>query len=75
MEKTLNENRTKVPVSALSAVDAAIAVVREAVKAELLPPFEFKGRAEPVTVFRLLEIVAQDASTPRRLGVPPSTAV
>src|SRR6187401_48932 len=33
-EKTLNENRTKVPVSAVSAIDAAIAVVREAVKGD-----------------------------------------
>jgi molecular chaperone DnaK len=33
-EKTVNENRTKVPVSAVSAIDAAIAVVREAVKGD-----------------------------------------
>jgi molecular chaperone DnaK len=34
VEKTLNENRTKVPVSTVSAIDAAIAVVREAVKGD-----------------------------------------
>ena len=34
VEKTLNESRTKVPVSTVSAIDAAIAVVREAVKGD-----------------------------------------
>jgi predicted ATPase/class 3 adenylate cyclase len=44
-------------------------LVREAVKAELLPPLDFKGRAKPITVFRLLEVVAQAEPAPRGLDV------
>jgi molecular chaperone DnaK len=34
VEKTLNENRTKIPVSDLSRIEAAIAAVREAIKSD-----------------------------------------
>jgi predicted ATPase/class 3 adenylate cyclase len=45
-------------------------LVRGAVKTELLPPLDLKGRAEPITVFRLLEVVTQDEPAPRRFEAP-----
>jgi class 3 adenylate cyclase/tetratricopeptide (TPR) repeat protein len=44
-------------------------LVREAVRAELLPPLDLKGRAKPVTVFRLLELLPRVEPAPRRLDV------
>ena len=45
------------------------ALVRDAVDAELLPPLEAKGKAEPLTVYRLVEITG-DVAVARRLDAP-----
>ena len=44
-------------------------LVRHAVDAELLPPVEVKGKAAPLAVYRLLEVLSGEA-VPRRLQAP-----
>ena len=45
-------------------------LVRDAVDAELLPPFDLKGRGAPVTAFRLLELHPHGEAALRRLDAP-----
>jgi len=45
-------------------------LVRDAVSAELLPPLEVKGRGNPVTAFRLLELLPHGETALRRLDAP-----
>jgi class 3 adenylate cyclase/tetratricopeptide (TPR) repeat protein len=41
------------------------ALVRHAVDAELLPPLKARGKAEPVTAYRLAAIIGEEAHVPR----------
>jgi class 3 adenylate cyclase/tetratricopeptide (TPR) repeat protein len=45
-------------------------VVRDAVEAELLPPLRAKGKAAPLTVYRLVAVLADEERTARRLETP-----
>ncbi|HET7138193.1 MAG TPA: adenylate/guanylate cyclase domain-containing protein [Gaiellaceae bacterium] len=49
--------------------DATLALVRDAVDAELLPPLEAKGKSEPLTVHRLVAVTGETAFA-RRLDAP-----
>ncbi|HEU5362975.1 MAG TPA: adenylate/guanylate cyclase domain-containing protein, partial [Gaiellaceae bacterium] len=49
--------------------DTTFALVRDAVDAELLPPLEAKGKAEPLTVHRLVAVTGETAVA-RRLDAP-----
>ena len=44
-------------------------LVRDAVEAELLPPFDAKGKSEPLTAYRLVAVTG-DESRVRRLDAP-----
>jgi class 3 adenylate cyclase/tetratricopeptide (TPR) repeat protein len=48
---------------------ATYALVRDAVDAELLPPLQAKGKAEPLTAYRLLAVTG-DTAVARRLDAP-----
>ena len=45
-------------------------LVRDAVEAELLPPLQAKGKAAPLTVYRLVAVLPEEERTARRLETP-----
>ena len=45
-------------------------LIRDTVEAELLPPLQAKGKSAPLTVFRLVAILAEEQRTARRLETP-----
>ena len=49
--------------------ESTVALVRDAIDAELLPPLEAKGKAEPLTAYRLVAVTGDTALT-RRVDAP-----
>jgi class 3 adenylate cyclase/tetratricopeptide (TPR) repeat protein len=45
-------------------------VVRDALEAELLPPLQAKGKAAPLTAYRLVAVLPEEERTARRLETP-----
>ena len=50
--------------------EETLRLVRDAVVAEPMPPLEVKGKSEPLTAFRLVEVTAGVAGFARRLDSP-----
>ena len=58
-----------VPGEALVGIDT-LRLVRDAVRVELVPPLELKGKSEPVEAYRLVEVLAGAEPVARHLDSP-----